>query len=113
MPCDPTYMWNLKTKQESQAHRYREQTRGCQRRVWGVIERGEGGSKVQTSSYKINKSWDVMYSLVTVVNNTALRASLVVQWLRICLPMQGTRVRALVWEYPTCCGATNPVRHNY
>ena len=25
-------------------------------------------------------------------------ASLVAQWLRICLPMQGTRVRALVWE---------------
>ena len=36
-------------------------------------------------------------------------ASLVVQWLRICLPMQGTRVRALVWEDPTCHGATRPV----
>ena len=41
------------------------------------------------------------------------RASLVAQWLRICLPMQGTRVRALVWEDPTCCGATRPVSHNY
>ena len=41
------------------------------------------------------------------------RASLVVQWLRICLPMQGTRVRALVWEDPTCRGATRPVSHNY
>ena len=40
-------------------------------------------------------------------------ASLVAQWLRICLPMQGTRVRALVWEDPTCCGATEPVSHNY
>ena len=29
-------------------------------------------------------------------------ASLVAQWLRICLLMQGTRVRALVWEDPTC-----------
>ena len=27
-------------------------------------------------------------------------ASLVAQWLRIRLPMQGTRVRALVWEDP-------------
>ena len=27
--------------------------------------------------------------------------------------MQGTRVRALVQEDPTCCGATKPVRHNY
>ena len=40
-------------------------------------------------------------------------ASLVAQWLRICLPMQGTRVRALVWEDPTCHGATGPVSHNY
>ena len=31
-------------------------------------------------------------------------ASLLVQWWRICLPMQGTRVRSLVWEDPTCCG---------
>ena len=39
--------------------------------------------------------------------------SLVVQWLRICLPMQGTQVSALVQEDPTCRGATKPVRHNY
>ena len=42
-----------------------------------------------------------------------LRASLVAQWLRICLPMQGTRVRALVWEDPTFHGAAGPVSHNY
>ena len=41
------------------------------------------------------------------------RDSLVVQWLRIRLPMQGTRVQALVQEDPTCCGATKPVHHNY
>ena len=40
------------------------------------------------------------------------RASLVAQWLRICLLMQGTRVRALVWEDPTCRGAAGPVSHN-
>ena len=40
-------------------------------------------------------------------------ASLVAQWLRICLPMQGTQVQALVQEDPTCLGATKPVRHNY
>ena len=39
--------------------------------------------------------------------------SLVVQWLRIRLPMQGTQVRALVREAPTCRGATKPMRHNY
>ena len=41
------------------------------------------------------------------------RASLVVQWLRIRLPMRGTRVRAPVREDPTCRGATKPVHHNY
>ena len=45
--------------------------------------------------------------------NYQIRASLVAQWLRICLPMQGTLVRALVWEDPTCRGATRPVHHNY
>ena len=41
------------------------------------------------------------------------RASLVAQWLRIRLPMQGTRVWSLVWEDPTCHGGTKPVRHSY
>ena len=40
-------------------------------------------------------------------------ASLVAQWLRIRLPMQGTRVQALAREDPTCRRATKPVRHNY
>ena len=39
--------------------------------------------------------------------------SLVVQWLRICLPMQGTQVWSLDGEYPTCCGAAKPMHHNY
>ena len=33
-------------------------------------------------------------------------ASLVVQWLGICLAMQGTRVRSLVLEDSTCLGAS-------
>ena len=41
--------------------------------------------------------------------NKKCRASLVVQWLRICLPMQGTWVQFLVWEDPTCCGAMKPM----
>ena len=45
--------------------------------------------------------------------NSYRGASLVAQWLRICLLMQGTRVQALVWEDPTCHGATGPVSHNY
>ena len=37
--------------------------------------------------------------------------SLLAQWLGVRLPIQGTRVRALVWEDPACRGATRPVRH--
>ena len=37
------------------------------------------------------------------------RASLVVQWLRICLPMQGTQVSPLVQEDPTCHSAAKPM----
>ena len=42
-----------------------------------------------------------------------LGTSLVAQWLGVRLPMQGTRVRALVREDPTCCGEAGPVHHNY
>ena len=41
------------------------------------------------------------------------RASLVAQWLRVCLPMQGTWVRSLVWEDSTCHGASKPMSHKY
>ena len=47
------------------------------------------------------------------IKNHCSGTSLVVQWLRICLPMQGTGVRALVQEDPTCRGATKPIHHNY
>ena len=39
--------------------------------------------------------------------------SLVAQWLRIRLPMQGICVRSLVREDPTWCAATKTVHHNY
>ena len=39
--------------------------------------------------------------------------SLVAQWLRIRLPIQGTQVRALVRQDPTCRGAAKPMRRNY
>ena len=42
-----------------------------------------------------------------------LGASLVAHWLGIRPPMQETRVRALVWEDPTCRGATKPACHSY
>ena len=39
--------------------------------------------------------------------------SLVVQWLRICLPVQGTQIQSLVCKDSTRCGQTKPLHHNY
>ena len=44
--------------------------------------------------------------------NFNLGLSLVVQWLRIHLTMQGTQVQSLVHENPTCHGATKPLCHH-
>ena len=46
--------------------------------------------------------------LIKVIMGT----SLVAQGLRICLSVQGTWVRFLVWEDPTCRGATKLACHN-
>ena len=48
--------------------------------------------------------------ILIVIN---IGTSLVAQWLRIGLPMQGTQVRALVREDPTGQGATKLMGHNY
>ena len=62
---------------------------------------------------KVIHPYDVLMYYYAAIKNVSRGASLVVQWLRICLPMQGTRVQALVWEDPTCHGASRAVRHNY
>ena len=41
------------------------------------------------------------------------RSFLVVQWLRVCLPKKGTRVRSLVWEDSMCCRETKSICYNY
>ena len=40
-------------------------------------------------------------------------ASLVAEWLRICLPTQGTWVRSPAGKDSTCLGATKPLQHNH
>ena len=61
----------------------------------------------QPYSYSFNSI--LWVTLKIYVKGTSLGA----QWLRICLPMQGTQVQSLVREDPTCREATNPVCHNY
>ena len=53
------------------------------------------------------------YTNAKYVYKKMLGPSLVVQWLRIHLAMQGTPVWSLVQEDPTCCGTTKPISHNH
>ena len=53
---DVTYTWNLKTNQTNTELMNTDNRSVFDRgRGWRVDEIGEGGQKVQTSSYKINK----------------------------------------------------------
>ena len=52
-------------------------------------------------------------NFLSSTKKTCCGTSLVEQWLRIRLPMQGTRVWSLVQEDPTCHRGSKPVRHNY
>ena len=52
-------------------------------------------------------------SLVDSASRVKSRTSLVVQWLKVHLSMQATRVRSLVREDSTSHGAAKPMHHNY
>ena len=82
-------------------------------RIDGIIEE----SLIKEVFMKMGGLRESLKGMVTektiIQKDTCTRTSLVAQWLRICLPLQGTRVQALVREDPTCHGATKPVRHNY
>ena len=116
---DPTqstpYVWITKTSHKA----------SCQMSLWvatsplfSFIHFAKSTDLEQDCFYELFSPMLISPECYTVLQsnhlrNQHLRASLVVQWLRICLPMQGTRVRALVWEDPTCRSATRPVSHNY
>ena len=84
---------------------------GC--RLWGHTESDMTEVTWQLTNY------DPAVSLLGIfprktnssIWKTIHRASLMVQWLRIHLPMQGAQVRSLLGEDPTCHGATNSVCH--
>ena len=61
----------------------------------------------------ISLMWNLKNKQKNKNKNKLMGASLVVRWLRIRLPMQGTQVQALVRENPTCRGATKPMCRNY
>ena len=71
---------------------------------------------IQTKTWNLYESqtWiPIIVLIMYTVLKCIYRASLVAQWLRICLPMQGARVWAGAREDLTCRRATNPMHHNY
>ena len=74
--------------------------------MWTPKRRADGASLMDISPGQMGSACPPL-----IKENS--RTSLVAQILKICLPMQGTQVRSLVHEDPTCLGATKPVRHNY
>ena len=69
-----------------------------------------GYLKKKEKQFLENWKWNLPYFAASIKWNKQLP-----WWLsgRVCLPMQGTRVWALIREDPTCCGATKSVHHNY
>ena len=56
---------------------------------------------------KVLDQWKYLSEVMGIIT------SLVIQWLRVHLTMQETRVWSLVWEDSTCLRATKHVCHNY
>ena len=126
---DITYMWNL--KYDTNEPIFKTETDSQTQRTDFWLQRGRWGWRGMDWEFGISRrkllyiEWInnkvLLYSTGNYIQHPVINhngkekrgASLVAQWLRICLPMQGTRVRALVWEDPTCRGATRPVSHNY
>ena len=67
----------------------------------------------QCSLGTVDCQWKKFQVIVRERKKDRKETSLVVQWLRIRLPMQGTQVESLVWEDSTCHRATKPVCHDY
>ena len=78
-------------------------------------KRGKGGRvRVgEEEEERERKRKKTLFTKTVQLEIASLGASLVAQWLRICLPMPGTWVRALVWEDPPCRRAAGPVSHSY
>ena len=70
----------------------------------------KGGRNVQWRKDSLFNKW-CWENWTATCKRMKLGASLVAQWLRVRLPMQGTRVRDPVREDPTCRGAAEPVSH--
>ena len=76
-----------------------------------ICKHGEIYNFEKVNKNKILPAIILQHIYIYIHLKTYSRASLMVQWLRICLPMQGTLVQSLVQEGSMCHGATNHGHH--
>ena len=90
--------------------------------LWSVNHFGKNTSRlaisftltIQSKTFmRISGKNRAIFNIQICYKSHPFRSSLVAQWLRIRLPMQGTQVQSLVQEDPTSRRTTKPVRHNY
>ena len=78
-----------------------------------LLDKNKAFGTSLTPLYPSHSTSDSLEACVNSMLKMYSRASLVVQWLRVHLAMQGTLVPSLIREDPTCCRTTKPVCHNY
>ena len=100
-------IWGMRHRQPSK-DLGKDQSKTTTQRLWAVksLTEAEWGAEEVIRSFR-------GFPGGAVVKNPPAGTSLVAQWFRIRLPMQGTWVRVPVREDPTCRGATKFVRHNH
>ena len=114
--------WECEESGQKQAERDCQRRRRsplwAERSNWGTLETRQRTSLSAKEKMGIDIWFTVLKKLLHLWGwagrrgRNGNRTSLVGQWLRICLPVQGTRVRSLVWEDSTCSGATKPMCHS-
>ena len=80
--------------------------------AWRIPGTGAPGGLPSMGSHRVGHDWSDLAAAAAAGQNIPLRVSLVVQWLRLQLPMKGTWIQSLIGEDRTCCGATEPMCHN-
>ena len=80
--------------------------------LWYIYNKNKRGKDWVREIHRILNVLSPGFNSIQFFNKLS-GTSLVAQWLRIRLPMQGTRVQSLVQEDPTFRRATKPASHNY
>ena len=85
------------------------------RNLWGLhkLQLVSALSEIIRHPVGVHRDLPGVENTTHLVSKILCGASLVVQWLRIHLPMQGMQVRSPVWEEPTYLGAAKPTPHSY